>query len=139
MKYKDLVEFTSSIFTESGLKDNLLLDLCLAKTDTNIRGRLVNISVIVPDEEGDNQLTVSKYFDYAMRNTLRIMIGEPNFPVIIDEEDIRSEVISELKSLHPYLRQNILKDSFLKIYEIISPLNCYHSIAPKLQVEIEGL
>jgi hypothetical protein len=44
-----------------------------------------------------------------------------------------------LKRLNPYVRQNILKQSFLRIYEITNPLNCYHSIAPRLKVVITGL
>ena len=67
MTYKDLVELTCDNYTENGLIDNLFLDLCRAKTDTNIRGRLVNVSVIIPDKEGEKQVTVNKYFDYAIR------------------------------------------------------------------------
>jgi len=49
LTYKDLVENTRNFFSESGLIDNLFLDLCRAKMDTDIRGREVNISVIVPE------------------------------------------------------------------------------------------
>lgn len=135
--YNDLVELRN-FFTESGLKDNLFLDLCRAKKDTDIRGRLVNISVIIPDKEGEKQLTVNKYFDYAMKNTPRIIIGKPNNPFIIDTEDMRPDIIKELESLHPFIRHNIIKQSVLKIFEITSPHICYLSIAPRLKVEIRG-
>ena len=125
-------------FTYAGLIDNLFLDLCRAKTDTNIRGKVVNISVIIPDKEGEEQVTVNKYFDYAIRNTARIIIGKPNHPFIIDKEDIRPDVIKELESLHPFIGQNIIKQSVLKIFEITSPHICYFSIAPRLKVEIRG-
>ena len=138
MTYNDIVEHNSLFFTESGLKDSLFLDLYRAKTDTNIRGKLVNISVIFPDKEGEEHVTVNKYFDYAIRNTSRIIIGEPNYPFIIDKEDIRQDVIKELESLHQYIRQNIIKQSVLKIFEITSPHICYFSIAPRLKVEIRG-
>jgi hypothetical protein len=52
LSYKDLVELSYYKYTESGLIDNLFLDLCKAKKDTNIRAKLVNISVIIPDKEG---------------------------------------------------------------------------------------
>ena len=139
MTNKDLVESNQKFYTESGLKDNVFLDLCRAKTDTVIRGRLVNISVIVPDKEGEQQVTINKYFDYAIRNTARIIIGEPNPPFLIDKEDIRPDIIKGLECLHPYIRQNIIKQSALKIYEITSPNICYLSIAPRLKVEIRGL
>lgn len=137
--YKDLVENTHDIYTESGLKDNLFLDLCRAKIDTDIRGRLVNISVIVPDKEGEQQVTKNKYFDYAMKNTLTIIIGKPNHHFIIDKEDIRPDIINELESLSPFIAQNIIKQSVLRIFEITSPKICYFSIAPRLKVEIKGL
>jgi|SRR5829696_4695844 len=139
LTYKDLVENTRNFFSESGLIDNLFLDLCRAKMDTDIRGREVNISVIVPDNEGEKLVTVNKYFVYATRNTARIIIGEPNHPFIIDKEDVRLDIIRQVESLHPYIRQNILKQSVLGIYEIISPTICYTSIAPRLKVEIRGL
>ena len=66
--YNHLEESDHTFFTESGLIDNLFLDLCRAKIDTNIRGKLVNVSVIIPDKDGDAQVTVNKYFDYAIRN-----------------------------------------------------------------------
>ena len=138
MTYKDLVENTRNFFSESGLKDNLFLDLCRAKKATNIRGRLVNISVIIPDKEGEKQVTVNKYFDYAMKNTPRIIIGKPNNPFIIDTEDMRPYIIKELESLHPFIRHSIIKQSILKIFEITSPHICYLSIAPRLKVEIRG-
>ena len=138
MTYKDLVENTRNFFSESGLKDNLFLDLCRAKKATDIRGRLVNISVIIPDKEGEKQVTVNKYFNYAIRNTARIIIGEPNHPFIIDKEDFRPDINKVLESLHPFARQNILKQSVLSVYEIISPQICYLSIAPRLKVEIKG-
>jgi hypothetical protein len=137
--YKDLVENTRNFYTESGLIDNLFLDLCNAKTDTDIRGKLVNISVIIPDKEGEKQVTVNKYFDYAIRNTPNIIIGKPNYPVLIDNEDIRPDIIKELESLHPFIRKNIITQSFLKIIKITSPHICYFSIAPRLKVEIRGL
>jgi hypothetical protein len=137
--YKDLVENTRNFYTESGLIDNLFLDLCNAKTDTDIRGKLVNISVIIPDKEGEKQVTVNKYFDYAIRNTPNIIIGKPNYPVLIDNEDIRPDIIKELESLHPFIRKNIITQSFLKIIKITSPHICYFSIAPRLKVEIKGL
>ena len=138
MSYKDLVELAHDNYTENGLVDNLFLDLCRAKTETDIRGRLVNISVIVPDKEGEQQVTVNKYFDYAIRNTPRIIIGKPNLPFIIDKEEIRPNVTKELESLHPFIRHNIIKQSVLKIFEITSPHICYLSIAPRLKVEIRG-
>ena len=138
MTYKDLVENTRNFFSESGLIDNLFLDLCRAKNATDIRGRLVNISVIIPDKEGEKQVTVNKYFDYAMKNTPRIIIGKPNNPFIIDTEDMRPYIIKELENLHPFIRHNILKQSVLKIFEITSPHICYLSIAPRLTVEIRG-
>ena len=58
--YKDLVENTRNLYTESGLIDSLFLDLCNAKTDTDIRGRQVNISVIIPDKEGEFNETFSE-------------------------------------------------------------------------------
>ena len=139
MTCKDLVETMHIFYTKSGLKDNLFLDLCRARKDTDIRGRLVDISVIIPCKEGEEQVTVNKYFDYAIRNTPRFIIGKPNHPFIIDKEDIRPDVIKELESLHPYIRQNIIKQSVLKIFEITSPHICYFSIAPRLKVEIKGL
>ena len=139
MSYKDLVELAHDNYTEKGLVDNLFLDLCRAKTETDIRGRLVNISVIIPNKEGEKQITVNKYFDYAIRNTPRIIIGKPNQPFIIDNVDIRPNVTKELESLHPFIRHNIIKQSVLKIYEITSPHICYFSIAPRLKVEIKGL
>ena len=138
MSYKDLVELAHDNYTENGLVDNLFLDLCRAKTETDIRGRLVNISVIVPDKEGEQQVTVNKYFDYAIRNTPRIIIGKPNLPFIIDKEEIRPNVTKELESLHPFIRHNIIKQSVLKIFEITSPHICYLSITPRLKVEIRG-
>jgi hypothetical protein len=137
--YKDLEEPNRNFFTESGLIDNLFIDLCRAKTDTNIRGKLINISVIIPDKEGDEQVTVNKYFDYAIRNTPRIILGKPNLPFIIDNEDIRLDIIKEIESLHPFIGENIIKQSVLKIFEITSPNICYFSIAPRLKVEIKGL
>jgi hypothetical protein len=136
---KDLVNLTTNFFTESGLKDNFFLDLCRAKTDTDIRGRLVNISVIVPDKEGAQQVTKNKYFDYAMKKTPTIIIGKRNHPFIIDKEDIRPDIIKQLESLHTYFRQNIIKQAVLRIFEITSPQICYLSIAPRLKVEIKGL
>jgi hypothetical protein len=136
---KDLVETMHIFYTESGLIDNLFLNLCRARKDTDIRGRVVDISIIIPHKEGEEQLTVNKYFDYAIRNTPRIIIGKPNHPFIIDKEDIRLDVIKELESLHPYISQNIIKQSVLKIFEITSPHICYFSIAPRLKVEIKGL
>ena len=138
MTYKDL-EYPCVRFTESGLKDNLFLDLCRAKKDTDIQGRQVTLSVIIPDKEGEKLVTVNKYFDSAIRNTPRIIIGEPNIPIIIDKEDIRPDIINELECLHPYIIQNIIKQTFLKIFEITSPQLCYLSIAPRLKVEIRGL
>ena len=138
LTYKDLVENTRNFFSESGLKDNLFLDLCRAKKATDIRGRLVNISVIIPDKEGEKQVTVNKYFDYAMKNTPRIIIGEPNHPFIIDKEDTNPDIIKELENLHPFIRHSIIKQSVLKIFEITSPHICYLSIAPRLKVEIRG-
>jgi hypothetical protein len=81
--YKDLEEINNNLYTESGLVDNLFLDLCRAKIDTNILGRLINIPVIVPDKEGTNQVTVNKYFEYAIKNTTGILIGKPKPPFII--------------------------------------------------------
>ena len=136
--YNDLEELDHN-FTYAGLIDNLFLDLCKAKKDTNIRGKLVNISVIIPDKEGEEHVTVNRYFDYAIRNTSRIIIGEPNLPFKIDNEDIRLDIIKEIETLHPFIRHNILKQSVLKIYEITSPHICYFSIAPRLKVELKGL
>ena len=136
--YKDLEELDHN-FTYAGLIDNLFLDLCRAKTDTNIRGKLVNISVIIPDKEGEEYVTVNKYFDYAIRNTARIIIGEPNLPFTIDNIDIRPDIIKQLDRFHPFIRDNIMKQSVLRIYEITSPHICYFSIAPRLKVEIKGL
>jgi hypothetical protein len=136
--YNDLIELSYYKYTESGLIDNLFLDLCRAKTDTNNRGKLVNISVIIPDKEGEEYVTVNKYLDYAIRNTPRIILGKPNLPFIIDKEDSRPDVIKELERLHPFVKQNIMKQSVLKIYEITSPHICYFSIAPRLKVEIRG-
>jgi hypothetical protein len=138
LSYKDLVEIKHDNYTEAGLIDTLFLDLCKAKTDTNIHGREVNFSVIILDKEGEKHVTVNKYFDYAIRNTARIIIGKPNHPFIIDKEDIRPDVIKELESLHPFIGQNILKQTVLRIYEITSPQICYFSIAPRLKVEIRG-
>ena len=137
--YNHLEEFDHIFFTESGLIDNLFLDLCRAKIDTNIRGKLVNVSVIISDKEGEEQVTVNKYFDYAIRNTPLIIIGKSNHSFIIDNEDIRLDIIKELESLHPFIRQNIMKQSVLKIYEITSPHICYTGIAPRLKVEIRRL
>jgi hypothetical protein len=137
--YKDLEEPNRNFFTESGLIDNLFIDLCKANTDTNIQGREINISVIIPDKEGEKHVKVNKYFDYAIRNTARIIIGIPNQPFIIDKDDIRPDINEELESLHPYIRQNIIKQSVLRIFEITSPHICYFSIAPRLKVEIKGL
>jgi len=137
--YNDLEEPNRNFFTESGLIDNLFLDLCRAKTDTNIHGTEVNFSVIIPDKEGEKYVKGNKYFDYAIRNTPRIIIGKPNHPFIIDKEDIIPDVIKELESLHPFIRHNIIKQSVLKIFEITSPHICYFSIAPRLKVEIKGL
>jgi len=139
MSYKDLIELSYYKYTESGLIDNLFLDLCRAKIDTNIRGKLVNVSVIISDKEGEEQVTVNKYFDYAIRNTPLIIIGKSNHSFIIDNEDIRLDIIKELESLHPFIRQNIMKQSVLKIYEITSPHICYTGIAPRLKVEIRRL
>jgi len=139
LSYKDLVELVHDNYSKAGLIDNLFLDLCRVKIDTNIRGKLVNISVIIPDKEGEEQVTVNKYFDYAIRNTPRIIIGKPNHPFIIDKEDSRPDIIKELESLHPFVRQNIIKQSVLKIFEITSPHICYFSIALRLKVEINGL
>ncbi|HET9805469.1 MAG TPA: hypothetical protein VFP49_01025 [Nitrososphaeraceae archaeon] len=136
--YNDLEELDHN-FTYAGLIDNLFLDLCRAKTDTNIRGKLVNISVIIPDKEGQEHVTVNKYFDYAIRNTPRIIIGQPSLPFIIDKEDSRPDIIKEIESLHPFIAQNILKQTVLKIFEITSPHICYFSIAPRLKVEIRKL
>jgi len=134
-----MVNTTSKIYQDSGLEDNLFVELCKVRIPTNIPGILINIPVIIPSKEGNKKVLVSKYFDYAMRNTLRVMIGEPNYPVIIDKDDLTPDTINELQSLHPYVRNNILKKSFLRIYEITSPLNCYHSIAQRLQVTIKAL
>lgn len=139
MYYKDLVELKHDNYTEAGLIDNLFLDLCRTKAHIDVPGRLVNISIIIPDKAGEKQLTVNKYFDYAIRNTARIIIGEPNYPFIIDKEDTGPDIINELNRFHPFIRQNILKQSVLKIYEITSPHICYFSIAPRLKVEIKGL
>jgi hypothetical protein len=136
--YKDLEEPNRNLFTESGLIDTLFLDLCKANTDTNIAGREVNISVIIPDKEGKKNVKVNKYFDYAIRNTARIIMGKPNSPFIIDKIDIRPDIVKELDSLHPFIAHNILKQSVLKIFEITSPHICYFSIAPRLKVEIRG-
>ena len=136
--YNDLEELDHN-FTYAGLIDNLFLDLCKAKKDTDIGGKLVNISVIIPDKEGEEHVTVNRYFDYAIRNTSRIIIGEPNLPFKIDNEDIRLDIIKEIETLHPFIRHNILKQSVLKIYEITSPNICYFSIAPRLKVELKGL
>jgi hypothetical protein len=135
--YNDLKELDHT-FTYAGLIDNLFLDLCRAKIDTNIRGKLVNISVIIPDKEGEEQVLVNKYFDYAIRNTARIIIVEPNLPFTIDNIDTGPDIINELNRFHPFIRQNILKQSVLKIFEITSPHICYFSIAPRLKVEIRG-
>jgi hypothetical protein len=135
--YNDLEELNHN-FTYAGLIDNLFLDLCKAKIDTAIRGKLVNISVIIPDKEGENQETINKYFDYAIRNTARIIIGEPNFPFTIDSMDITPDIIKQIYRLHPFIRDNIIKQSVLKIFEITSPHICYLSIAPRLKVEIRG-
>ena len=126
-------------FTYAGLIDNLFLDLCRAKTDTNIRGKLVNIYVIIPDKEGEEHVTVNKYFDYAIRNTARIIIGKPNLPFTIDNIDTRPDIIKQLDRFHPFIRDNIMKQSVLRIYEITSPHICYLSIAPRLKVGIKGL
>lgn len=136
---KDYLENKCNFFTESGLIDNLFLDLCKAKKDTNIRGRLVNSSVIVPDKEGEKHVTVNKYFHSAIKNTPTIIIGKPNPPFLIDKEDIRPDIIEGLESIHPYRRQSIIKQSVLKIFEITSPHLCYFSIAPRLKVGIRGL
>jgi hypothetical protein len=136
--YNDLEELNHNLYTESGLIDNLFLDLCRAKKDTDKRGKVVNISVIIPDKEGEKQVTVNKYFDYALRNTPNIILGKPNYPMILDKKDCRLDIIKELESLHPFIRQNIIKQSVLKIYEITSPHICYFSIAPRLKVEIRG-
>ena len=125
MSYRNLVELAHDNYTESGLIDNLFLDLCRPKIDTDIRGRLVNISVIIPGKEGEKHVTVNKYFDYAIRNTPRIIIGKPNNPFIIDTEDIRPDITKELESLHPFIKHNIIKQSVLKIFEITSPHICY--------------
>jgi hypothetical protein len=74
--------------------------------------------------------------DYAIRNTPRIILGKPNLPFIINREDSRPDVIKELERLHPFVRQAIMKQSVLKIFEITSPHICYFSIAPRLKVEI---
>ena len=137
--YNDLEEPNRNFFTESGLIDNLFLDLCRAKTDTNIPGTEINFSVIIPDKDGEEQVTVNKYFDYAIRNTPLIIIGKSNHPFIIDNEDIRLDIIKELESLHPFIRQNIMKQSVLKIFEITSPHICYTGITPRLKVEIRRL
>lgn len=71
-----------------------------------------------------------------MRNTARIIIGEPYYPFTIDKDDIRQDIIKELENLHPFIRQNIIKQSVLKIFEITSPHLCYLSIAPRLKIEI---
>ena len=115
------------------------MDLCRAKTDTNIRGKLVNIYVIIPDKEGEEHVTVNKYFDYAIRNTARIIIGKPNLPFTIDNIDTRPDIIKQLDRFHPFIRDNIMKQSVLRIYEITSPHICYLSIAPRLKVGIKGL
>ncbi len=62
MSYKDLVELADDNYTENGLVDNLFLDLCSAKTETDIRGRLVNISVIIPDKEGETTSNSKQIF-----------------------------------------------------------------------------
>ncbi len=139
MSYKDLVGLKHDNYSEAGLIDNLFLDLCRAKTETDVRGKLVNISVIVPNKEGDKYVTANKYFVYATNNTTRIIIGKPNHPFLIDNEDVRPDINNELESLHPYIRQNILKQSVLRIFEITSPNICYTSIAPRLKVELRGL
>jgi hypothetical protein len=135
---KDLVETMHIFYTEYGLIDNLFLDLCRAKVDTNIQGTEVNISVIIPNKEGEKHVTINKYFDYSMKNTPRIIIGKPNNPFIIDTEDMRPYIIKELENLHPFIRHSIIKQSVLKIFEITSPHICYLSIAPRLKVEIRG-
>lgn len=53
--YKDLGEIDRDFFTEHGLKDNLFLDLCRAKTDTNIQGKEVNISIIIQTKKEENK------------------------------------------------------------------------------------
>jgi hypothetical protein len=139
LSYKDLGELKHDNYTKAGLRDNLFLDLCRTKAHIDVPGSLVNISIIIPDKEGEKQLTVNKYFDYAIRNTPRIIIGKPNHPFRIDMDDIRPDIIKELESLHPFIRHNILKQTVLKIFEITSPRICYFSIAPRLKVEIKGL
>jgi hypothetical protein len=135
--YKDLDENNPNLFSEFGLIDSLFVNLCKAKADTDIRGKKVNISVIIPDKEGENYVNVNKYFHYAIRNTPRIVIGEPNLPFIIDKEDISLDILKTLEGLHPFISYNIIKQSALKLFEITSPHICYHSIASRLKVEIK--
>ncbi len=134
--YKDLLENTHDFYTESGLIDNFFLDLCKTKIDTDIRGSPINISVIIPNEGGTNQVQINKYFDYAIRNEASIILGKSIYPFIINKEDIRPDIINELESLPPFIAQNIIKQSVLRIFEITSPKICYFSIAPRLKVEI---
>lgn len=107
--YKDLLENTHDFYTESGLIDNFFLDLCKTKIDTDIRGSPINISVIIPNEGGTNQVQINKYFDYAIRNEASIILGKSIYPFIINKEDIGPDIINELESLPPFIAQNIIK------------------------------
>ena len=126
-------------FTPSGLEDSIFLKLCYKKSFTKIKGKIINVKVIMPDKNGNTYTQVNKYFDYAIRLTPILFAGRPIHDYVIDIEDLGPELIRELRNYPHYRRNYIIKRAVFKMFEITSPTICYQSLANKLRVKINGI
>jgi hypothetical protein len=126
-------------FTPSGLEDSIFLKLCYKRDFTKIKGKRINVKVIMPDKNGYTYTQVSKYFDYAIRLTPILFAGRPIPDYVINIEDIGPDLIRELRNYSHYRRNYIIKRAVLRMFEITSPTICYQSLASKLRVKINGI
>jgi hypothetical protein len=120
------------------LEDSLFLKLCNIKCSKDIKGKKINVEVIIPDKNGETHVQVSKYFEYTIRFTPILFAGKPTPIYYIDSQDLGPDLIKELKKYSKYQRYYIIKRAVLRILEITSPTICYLSLANKLIVKIKG-
>ena len=126
-------------YTISGLEDSIFLNLCKIKIPTERLGKEINLKIIIPDKNGDKILTVSKYFDQAIKLAPSIIVGSPKPYFTIEKSDINPNYLNELETFHPYYQRILIKKVGLRIFEIIYPTICYFSIGRNLKVRIPGV
>ena len=96
-------------YTYSGLEDSIFFDLCKIQILTKKLGKEIDLKIIIPDKEGDNLLTVSKYFEIATRLAPFIIVGKPAPYLVIDKVDINTDQLDALLTYHPYHQKMLLK------------------------------